>query len=143
MRKKHDKKPEYIPSSRPVQQSWFICIGLYFVFLLWIEPVIDWLLTLNLMNPDQVQLDVLDQKKAYVAGIAFSIARSFPLLLFLWFGWQIYFSQSLPPKKIKMPFAVCRIESPKVRMYGMLIILVSLVLLFREIQILVTSQHVT
>ncbi len=136
------KKPEYIPSKKSVQQSWFICIGLYVVFLIWIEPVIDWLLTLSLISPDQAQFDVLNQKKAYVASIAFSVARSFPLLLFLWFGWQVYISRSLPPKKIKMPFAVFRIESSKVRMYGMLIILVSLVLLFREIQILVTSQPV-
>lgn len=132
------KKPEYIPTSRSIQQNWFIAIAIYVLFLLWMESIIDELLTWHLVNPGQAQLDFLNQKKAYVAGMVFGIARSLPILLFLWFGWQIYISQSLPPKKIKMPFAVYRIKDAKVRMYGLLIILLSLLLLLREIHILAT-----
>ncbi|NOY71235.1 MAG: hypothetical protein GXP14_02490 [Gammaproteobacteria bacterium] len=132
--------PEYIPASRSTQQNWLICIAIYVLFLLWVEPIIDGLLTWNFIVPEQAQLDLLNKKKRYITDVTFGIARSLPLLLFLWFGWQVFVSQSLPPKKIKMPFAVYRLEGVKVRMYGMLIILLSLVLLFREIHILTATQ---
>ncbi|TPW10447.1 MAG: hypothetical protein FD130_2217 [Halothiobacillaceae bacterium] len=134
------KKPEIIPGDRRLRKSWLIVAALYLLLLLWLEPLIDYLLLLTPLDRSADALNTLNQRKIYTTAIAFSVARSLPVLLFLWFGSQVLSAQRLPPRGMRLPFSVPVLEGVKARMVGMLIVVMSLIVLFREVILMVSAQ---
>jgi len=137
-----NKKPEIILADKQLQKNCLILAALYVLFLLWLEPLIDFFLMQMPLDRSHEAIVALNQKKAYVSSIAFGVMRSLPILLFLWLGLQIMGTMRLPPKKLKLPITVLLIEGPKARMIGMVIVAVGLLLLFRELSMLVGAQPV-
>lgn len=131
-------KEEFIEGDKRVQKTWLIGIGIYVIFLIWLEPVIDMILSLTPLETSASALEAFNQKKHYIATIAFSMARSLPILLFLWLGIQSLLQQRIPPRGLKLPFTVKLIKGPQARMGAMLMIAVSLLLLFREVTMMVS-----
>ncbi len=136
------QKEEIIYADKSVQKSWAILIAIYVLFLLWLEPIIDFLLMQLPMNGSHEAIVALNQKKVYVSAIAFGVARSLPILMFLWIGFQVVQTQRMPPRGLRLPFTVRVIEGPKARMMGMIMIAVSFILLFRELTMLISAQPV-
>jgi len=137
------KKPEeFVRGDPAVRKNWIVMVLLYVLFLLWLEPLIDFML--SAVPPDKTlgAIDTFNQKKVYVATIAFGVARCLPVLLFLWLGYHVYHSQKLPPKNIRLPFTVPLITGQAAKMAGMLMMSVALLLLLREIAMLVNAQPV-
>ncbi len=134
------RKEEIIPADKSVQKTWLIFVCLYVLFLLWLEPLIDFMLMQLPMNGSYEAIVALNQKKVYVSAIAFGVARSLPILMFLWIGFQILQTQRLPPRGLRLPFTVRVIDGPKARMMGMVMVAVSFILLFRELTLLISAQ---
>ena len=137
-----NKKPEIILADKRLQKNCLILAALYVLLLLWLEPLIDFFLMQLPVESTHEAIVALNQKKAYVSAIAFGVMRSLPILLFFWLGWQIMGTMRLPPKGIKLPITVLRIEGPKARMIGMVMVAVAFLLLFRELSMLVGAQPV-
>jgi hypothetical protein len=135
-------KPEIIPADKQVRRNWLILIGLYLLILLWLEPLIDFILMQMPLERSFEAIAALNQEKLYVTSIAFGIMRSLPILLFLWFGWQVIQAMRLPPKRMRMPITVQVIKGQKARMMGMMMIAVALLLLLREVNLLINAQPV-
>lgn len=91
---------------------------------------------------DLAAIERFNQRKVYISTIAFGIARSFPILFFMWFGYQSMISGQLPPKNMKMPFTVRLIKGKNAATLGMFMIAISLLLLFREFSLLSQVQPV-
>ena len=136
------KKPEIILADKSLQKTCLILAALYVLFLLWLEPLIDFFLMQMPLEQTDEGIEALNQKKAYVSAVAFGVMRSLPILLFLWLGLQIMQTMRLPPKGMRLPLTVLLIEGPKARMIGMVMVAVGLLLLFRELSLLVNAQPV-
>lgn len=139
MRRKKEKD-EFVEGDPRVLQSWLILAGLYLLILLWLEPVLDFMLMQLPYGHSPESLDALNHKKAYIAAIAFGVLRSLPILMFLWLGMLVMQGQRLPPQGLKMPVTVKVIKGHKARMTGMGMTAIASVLLLRELTLLVSAQ---
>ncbi|MGD8642429.1 MAG: hypothetical protein PVG89_17460 [Gammaproteobacteria bacterium] len=128
---------EFVPGDPQVGKSWLIIFFLYVLLLVWLEPLIDFLLTMNPPDKELGAIQAFNEQKAYIAGIAFGIARSLPILLFMWVAYRVMLSGRIPPKGMKVPFTVKLIKGQTARMAGMSMIALSLLLLLREMYLMV------
>ncbi|WP_455207655.1 hypothetical protein, partial [Kaarinaea lacus] len=101
--------------------------------------LIDWLLTLNPPDKELGAIRAFNQQKTYIATIAFGIARSLPILLFLWIAYRVLLSAQIPPKGMRLPITVKIIKDQQAKMAGISMIALSLLLLFREIYLMVNA----
>ena len=132
-------KPEIIPGDRQIAKSWLIVMALYLLFLVWLEPLIDFILMQMPLSPTAEGIAALNNQKRYMSSVVFGVARSLPIMLFLWLGWQIVQAQRLPPRGIRLPVAVLLVEGRKAVMIGMVIVVVAIMLLSRELVMLVSA----
>ena len=130
---------EFVKGDSRIGKNWLIVIFLYLLLLLWLEPLIDFLLTLNPPDKELGAIKAFNEQKAYIATIVFGVARSLPILLFLWIAYRILLSERIPPRGMKLPFTVKLIKGQQAKMAGMSMIALSLLLLFRELYILVNA----
>ncbi|MGD8570765.1 MAG: hypothetical protein PVJ39_21945 [Gammaproteobacteria bacterium] len=128
---------EFVQGDPQVGKTWLILFFLYILLLLWLEPLIDFLLSLNPPDKELEAIQAFNEQKTYIATIAFGIARSLPILLFLWVAYRILLSGRIPPKGMKVPFSVKVIKGQNARMAGMSMIALSLLLLLREMYLMV------
>ncbi|MFO7602977.1 MAG: hypothetical protein R6X06_04080 [Gammaproteobacteria bacterium] len=124
------KPPEIVPGDRELRWKVLLAVALYILWLLWLEPLIDVLLTASISDP--LAIARLDAAKVRVAGMAYSLTRILPIALFLWIGYRIVASARLPPARMRFPFTVVRIEGRNARMFGLLCIVISLLVLANE-----------
>lgn len=131
-------KEEFIQGDPRVKKTWLIGICIYIIFLMWLEPLIDFILTLTPLETSDQALEAFNQQKHYIATIAFSLARSLPILLFLWVGIQCLQQLRIPPRGLRLPFTVKLIKGPQARMGAMLVVALSLLLLLRELSVMLS-----
>lgn len=134
------QKPEIIPGDKQIAKSWLIVVAFYLLLLVWLEPLIDFILMQMPLTPTVEGIAALNKQKLYMSGVAFGVARSLPIMLFLWLGWQIVRAQRLPPKGMRLPVTVLLLEGRKAAMIGMVMVAVALMLLLREFSMLVSAQ---
>ena len=127
---------EFVVGDRAVAKTWILFALVYVLFLLWLEPLIDFLLSAKAPDMDLAAIEKFNQRKVYVSAIAFGVARSFPILFFMWFGYQSMKSAQLPPKNMKMPLTVRLLKGKNASTMGLFVVAVSLLLLFREFSLL-------
>ena len=136
------QKPEIIPGDKRLAKNWLIVIACYLLLLVWLEPLIDFILMQMPITPTEEGIAALNRQKIYMSGIAFGVARSLPIMLFLWLGWQIVRAQRLPPKGMRLPVAVLLLDGRRAVMIGMAMVVVALMLLLREFSILASAQAI-
>ena len=136
------KKEEVVPADASLRKTVMILAAAYVLLLLWLEPLIDFLLMQQPLERSHEAIEVLNQKKAYAVAVAFGVMRSLPILLFLWFGFQVMTSQRLPPKGMRMPFAVRVMEGVPARTAGMALVAVALMLLFPELMMIINAPQI-
>jgi len=130
------KPPEIVPGDKDLRWHVLITVMTYILWLLWLEPLIDMLLGLAVSDP--LNVANLDQIKIKVAGMAYSLSRMLPILLFLWIGYRTITSASIPPTRMKFPFTVVRIKGRNAKMFGLLCVGISLLVLANEAHIVAT-----
>jgi len=137
MQRKDDE--EFETGDRRTGKNWLIIFFLYVLCLLWLEPLIDFLLSLNPPDTELAAINAFNNHKIHIAKIAFGIARSLPIILFLWLAHRSIISARIPPKGMKIPFTVKLIKGQQAKMAGVSMITLGLILLFRELYIMVNA----
>ena len=121
------QRPEIVPADRRTRQNLLILFAAYLLLLLWLEPLIDFLLSLDPMAGDPLAMAGLDKKKVLYTSVVFAAVRCIPISLFFWLGYRILTSATIPPARMKFPITVQKIRGKQARMFG--IVLMSLCML--------------
>ncbi len=130
---KKGQQPEFEPGDRSLRLNLALVVAAYFLIAILLEPLIDFLLVSEPASANPFQVMELADKKKKLTGYVYSLWRMVPILFFLWYGWRIIASLRMPPAGIKSPFTVRVLRGIPARMFGMLLILVALLLLYREL----------
>jgi len=130
---------EYLDGDRRTGKNWLIIFFLYVLCLLWLEPLIDFLLSLNPPDTELAAINAFNNHKIHIAKIAFGIARSLPIILFLWLAYRSIVTERIPPKGMKIPFTVKLIKGLQAKMVGVSMITLGMILLFRELYLMVNA----
>lgn len=133
-------KPEIIPGDKTLRHNLLLILAAYILFLIWLEPLIDLLLSLDPLHDDPLSINTLNQRKIIISNTAFAITRSIPIALFFWIAYRTVLSASLPPARMKFPFTVVRIKGRQAKMFGVLMMIVCLILFSREMVLLTRSM---
>lgn len=126
------EKPEIIPGDKQTRQNLLIILALYILVLVWLEPLIDFLLSLDPMSADPLAMADLNTKKILIASVAYAAMRALPIGLFFWLGYRIVASARIPPARMKFPMAVQKIKGRQARLFGLLLMSVCLFLIYWE-----------
>ena len=126
------ERPEFIPGDRQVRQNWLIIIAIYVLFLVWLEPLIDFLLSFDPLAVDPLAMAGLNEKKRFYASVAYGACRSLPIGLLFWLGYRMVSSARIPPARMKLPFTVQKVKGRQARLIGLLLMGISLFLLYWE-----------
>ena len=137
MKPEKPEKPEFVEGDKRLRLNLYLFIAAYLLLAVLLEPLIDFLLMPG--KPDPIAVMAMGQKKQMVATYVYSLWRMPPVLFFLWFGWRVIASLRLPPAGMRFPFSVQVIKGKPARMFGILMILMSLLLLYRELLLLVKA----
>lgn len=126
------EKPELVPADQRTRQNLLIIVAAYLLFLVWLEPLIDFLLSFDPLAADPLAMAGLNRKKILYASAAFAAARSVPIGLFFWLGYRIVTSASIPPARMKFPLTVQKIKGRQARMFGLLLMSICMFLIYWE-----------
>ena len=126
------KRPEFVPADRRARQNWLIITALYVLGLIWLEPLLDFLLSFDPAAADPFAMSGLNEKKRQLAATAYAAARSLPIGVIFWLGYRIITSACIPPARMKLPFMVQKVRGRQARLFGLLLVGISLFLLYWE-----------
>lgn len=128
------KKPhEMIPGDKIVRLNFYLVVALYFLILVFLEPIIDFVLMLGVNNSDPQSIINMNQNKILVSNMAVTVMQVIPMLFIAWFGYRILASARLPPARMKLPFTVPLIKGKNARMIGLLLITLALFLISQDL----------
>ena len=130
------RKPvEIIEGDKSLRLNLYIIIASYLLLVILIEPAIDLLLPVFFEQKSYAVLEQLNRLKLITATLIYAVLGILPAVFTAWFGYRIVASSKLPPVllsgKTRFPFTVVVIKGRVAKMFGVLIIIVSLVLIFQ------------
>ena len=130
------KKPvEIIEGDKSLRLNLYIIVASYFLLVILIEPAIDFLLPVFFEQKSYAVLDQLNRLKLISSTLIYTVLGVLPASFIAWFGYRIVASSKLPPVllsgKTHFPFTVVVIKGRVAKMFGVLIIIISLVLIFQ------------
>ena len=135
---KKPDKPEIIQGDKDLRINLFILLALYLLTGLMLGPLMDW--SLSLSEPDPLAFKEMAKQKQFVATIVFGVWRTIPVLFFLYFSFRVVASAKMPPGGMKrFPFTVPVMKGRQASMFGLLIMVASFMLLYRELLLLVRN----
>lgn len=130
------RKPvEIIKGEKSLRLNLYIIIASYLLLIILVEPAIDFFL-LSLFEAKNIgYIEQLNKIKLVVSTIIYTVIGLVPALFAVWFGYRIVASSKLPPVllsgKTRFPFTVVVIKGRAAKMFGILIIVISLLLIFQ------------
>ena len=128
---------EIIQGDKSLRLNLYIISASYLLIILLIEPAIDFFLLFLFEQKNPSSIDVINQIKMLVSSLIYVVLGLIPAFFASWFGYRIVASSKLPPVllsgKTRFPFTVLAIKGKPAKMFGVLIIIVSLVLIFQLI----------
>jgi len=130
------KKPvEIIQGEKPLRLTLYISVASYLLLVISIEPAIDFILLSLFEQKDPYSIEHLNKLKLILSALLYSLLAFIPAIFATWFGYRIIASSKLPPVllsgKTRFPFTIVVIKGKPAKMFGVLIIVVSLVLIFQ------------
>lgn len=130
------RKPlEIIEGDKALRLNVYIVVASYLLLIVLIEPVIDFLLPFFFEQKSYAIVEQLNQLKLITSTLIYTVLGIIPAVFTAWFGYRIVASSKLPPVllsgKTRFPFTVVVIKGRAAKMFGVLIIIVSLVLIFQ------------
>ncbi|HFD31759.1 MAG TPA: hypothetical protein ENJ28_03460 [Gammaproteobacteria bacterium] len=135
------KKPvEVIQGDKSLRLSLYIVVSSYLLLVLLIEPAIDFVLVSFVEHKNPASIEFVNKLKLIVSTLIYSVLALIPTLFTAWYGYRMIASSKIPPVlkqgETRFPFTVVVIKGKAAKMFGVLLIVVSFVLIF---QMLVTS----
>ena len=130
------RKPvEIIEGDKTLRLNVYIIAASYLLLIILIEPVIDFLLPVFFEQKSYAIVEQLNQLKIITSTLIYTVLGILPAIFTAWFGYRIVASSKLPlvllSGKTRFPFTVVVIKGRAAKMFGVLIIIVSLVLIFQ------------
>ena len=127
------KKHEMVPGDKNVRLDFYLVVAIYLLSLVFLEPIIDFVLMLGVNNSDPRSIIAMNQNKVLVSNMAITVMQVIPMLFIAWFGYRILASARLPPARMKLPFTVPLIKGKNARMIGLLLITLALFLVSQDL----------
>jgi len=130
------RKPlEIIEGEKSLRLNLYIIAASYLLLILLIEPALD-LILLSLFEQGSLQhIETINKIKLLASTFIYSAMGIIPASYACWFGYRAVASSKLPPVlhsgKTRFPFTVVVIKGKHAKMFGILIITVSLVLIIQ------------
>ena len=130
------KKPvEIIHGDKSLRLNFYVIVVSYILLIILIEPLIDFILLSIFEQKNPAFIEQLNKLKLIVSTLIYTAVGLIPAFYASWFGYRIVASSKLPPVllsgKKNFPFTVAVIKGKSAKMFGVLIIIVALVLIFQ------------
>ena len=130
------RKPvEIIQGEKSLRLNLYIVVASYFLLIILIEPAIDFFLLSFFEQKDPTAIELMNRLKLIVSTIIYTAVGLIPAFFASWFGYRVVASSKLPPVLLsgqtRFPFTVMVIKGKHAKMFGVLIIIISLVLIFQ------------
>lgn len=128
------RKPvEIIEGDKSLRLNFYICVATFLLLIISVEPVIDFVL-LSIFNQNTPALiEYINKIKLVVSTLIYTVIGLIPAFYASWFGYRVVASSKLPPVllsgKTRFPFTVVVIKGKHAKMFGILILVVSVVLI--------------
>jgi len=130
------KEPiEIIQGDKSLRLNLYIIAASYLLIVILIEPAIDFLLLSLLEQKSPASIEQINQIKLIVSTLIYVLLGLIPAIFASWFGYRVVASSKLPPVLLsgqtRFPFTVVVIKGRPAKMFGLLTIIISLVLIFQ------------
>ena len=130
------KKPvEIIHGDKSLRLNFYVIVVSYILLIILIEPLIDFILLSIFEQKNPAFIEQLNKLKLILSTLIYTAVGLIPAFYASWFGYRIVASSKLPPVllsgKKNFPFTVAVIRGKPAKMFGVLIIIVALVLIFQ------------
>jgi len=128
------RKPvEIIEGDKSLRLSLYIILATFILLVISVEPVIDFILLSFYEQNTPVLIEHINKIKLIASTIVYTVIGLIPAFFASWFGYRVVASSKLPPVllsgKTRFPFTVIVIKGKHAKMFGALILLVSVVLI--------------
>ena len=138
------RKPvEIIEGEKSLRLNLYIIVASYLLLIILIEPAIDLLLYSVFKEKTTVLIEQINQLKLVISSIIYTVIGLIPAFYASWFGYRVVASAKLPPVlpsgKTRFPFTVAVIKGKHAKMFGILIITISLIVIIQLFIYLVKS----
>ena len=130
------RKPvEIIEGDKSLRLNLYIIIASFILLAISVEPAIDFVLLKVYEQNTPVMLEHINKVKLTVSTIVYALIGLIPSFYASWFGYRVIASSKLPPVllsgKTRFPFSVVVIKGKPAKMFGILIIVVSMILIIQ------------
>lgn len=130
------RKPvEIIEGDKSLRLNLYIIIASFILLAISVEPAIDFILLTFYEQNTPVMLEQINKVKLTVSTIVYTLIGLIPSFYASWFGYRVIASSKLPPVllsgKTRFPFTVVVIKGKPAKMFGILIIAVSMILIIQ------------
>ena len=135
--------PEIVQGDKSLRLNLYIVVTSYLLIVILIEPAIDIFLLEIIKQNNPGSIELINELKLVVSAFIYVTLGLIPASYASWFGYRIVASSKLPPVllsgKTRFPFTVSVIKGKSAKMFGVLIITVSLVLIFQLLLYLIKA----
>lgn len=130
------RKPvEIIEGDQSLRLNFYIILASFTLLIISVEPIIDFLLLSLFDQNTPALIEHINKIKLIASTIIYTIIGLIPAFFASWFGYRVVASSKLPPVllsgKTRFPFTVVVIKGKHAKMFGILIIVVSIVLIIQ------------
>lgn len=130
------RKPvEIIKGEKSLRLNLYLIVASYLLLIILVEPVIDFFLLSFFEEKNIAYIEQINKIKQVVSSIIYTVIGIIPAIFAVWFGYRIVASSKLPPAllpgKTRFPFTVVVIKGRTAKMFGVLTIVISLLLIFQ------------
>lgn len=128
------RKPvEIVEGDKSLRLNFYIIVATFLLLIISVEPVIDFVLVLYFDKNIPALIEYINKIKLVISTLIYTVIGLIPAFYASWFGYRVVASSKLPPVllsgKTRFPFTVAVIKGKHAKMFGILIIAVSVVLI--------------
>lgn len=128
------RKPvEIVEGDKSLRLNFYISVTTFLLLIISVEPVIDLILISYFDKNTHALIEYINKIKLVVSTLIYTVIGLIPAFYASWFGYRVVASSKLPPVllsgKTRFPFTVVVIKGKHAKMFGILIIAVSVVLI--------------
>lgn len=129
--------PEIIQGEKSLRLNVYIVAASFLLIIILLEPAIDFILLSLFEQKTPDAIEYINLLKLIVSTLIYTVLGLIPAFFASWFGYRVIASAKLPPVlpsgKTRFPFTVVVIKGKHAKMFGILIIVVSLILIVQLI----------
>jgi hypothetical protein len=126
---------EIIEGDKSLRLNLYIIVATFLLLVISVEPLIDFILLSLFEQNTPVLIEHINKIKLVASTLIYTVIGLIPAFYASWFGYRVIASAKLPPVllsgKTRFPFTVVVIKGKPAKMFGVLIIVVSMILIIQ------------